>query len=556
MSLSLKPQRLKRYRDIAGLILKYSRKKLLQYQRFDQLMDDERLKVQVADGVPEQLTQDLENLGPTFIKLGQMLSTRADLMSPPYLEALARLQDDVAPFPFHEVEAAISRELGVRVGKVFREFDPTPIAAASLGQVHRAQLQDGREVAVKVQRPNIRQTILDDFESLRDIISTIDYYTNIGRQFSISEILDNFHKTLLRELDFRQEAENQITLGEYLQDYPQILIPQSVPELTSSRILTMEFIRGQKPTQLTPLSRLELHTEHLAEKLFSAYLDQVLVHGFFHADPHPGNILITPDGRLALLDLGMVATLDGQLQENLLKLLFAIHEGRGQDVAKCCAAMGNPTDQFDEKRFTKGVVEVIGFYQKSKSRRPPEGRVVLELTRLSAECNLRPAAELAVLGKALLNLDDVTRLLHPDFDSTKVMQHHSEQIMRQRMLKTLSPTSVLSTLMETQRLTRQLPDRLNTLLDSLVRQQFELKINAIDEVRLIDSLHKIANRIALGLVLAALIIGAAMMMQVESTHTLWGYPAFGIIMFLGAAGCGFYLVFSVLLGDRPKRPRR
>ncbi len=557
MSFALKPQLFKRYRDIALLVFKYGRKKLIQYQKFDQILLDENLgDKDLNDGTPEELVRDLEALGPTFIKLGQMLSTRPDLLSQPYLDALARLQDDVAPFPFVEVEKIIARELGVRMNRAFHQFDPTPIAAASLGQVHRAQLPDGRWVAVKIQRPNIRQLVLDDFEALRQIIQTVDQYTQLGRQYNLSDILDNFHKALLRELDFRQEAENQRTLKALLADTERLVIPTPMAELSSSRVITMEFIRGIKLNTLTPLQRMEHATAELAEIIFIAYLDQVLVHGFFHADPHPGNLLVTEDSQLALLDFGMVATIDPDLQEHLLHLLFAIAEGRGRDAARHCMRIGTCTEAFDERAFTKGVIEVVSYYQKAKAKPLAEGQVVIELTRVSAESGLQPVPELALLGKALLNLDEVTRDLDPHFNPTEVLRLHGEAIMRKRMVSHFAPSRLLASLVETQRLTRQLPDRVNNVLEAMLNGDFELKVNALDEVQLTESLQKIANRIAVGLVLAALIIGAAMIMQVQSTLTIWGYPALAMVMFSLATGCGFYLVFSILLKDRQQHRRR
>lgn len=556
---SLRPRRLKRYKDIAILAIKYGRKDLIQAADLDQALLEADIRGKKSfEGKPEQLAYDLECLGPTFIKLGQLLSTRPDLLPQPYLSALSRLQDAVEPFAYEEVAAIVSRELGVRLSKAFQTFNPKPIAAASLGQVHLARLRDGRPVAVKVQRPGIRQIILDDFDALDEIASSIDHHTEIGRQYAFRDILDNFRKTLLRELDYRQEAENLITLGENLKDYERIVIPQPIHDYTSSRVLTMDYISGTKITSLSPLARLEHNTHELAEDLFKAYLDQVLVDGFFHADPHPGNVFITDDGKLALIDLGMVASIDPSVQENLLKLLLAISEGRGYDAARISMGIGIRLDNFDEAHFTRGIADVIARYQSTSSEQFQEGRVVMELTRVAAENGVRPASELALLGKTLLHLDEIGRVLEPGFEPYRVLRQHSESILRRRMLKSLSPSHILSSLLETHTLVQKLPDRLNTLLEALAKNEFELRVNALDESRLMENLEKIANRIALGLVLAALIIGAAMMMQVETTVTIFGYPALAIVLFLMAAGCGFALVFSHFLHDgrRGRRPYR
>ena len=198
----------------------------------------------------------------------------------------------------------------MRLSKAFADFDSTPLAAASLGQVHRAQLRDGRPVAVKVQRPGIRQVILEDLEAFSEMATLIDKHTEVGRRFAFHDMLEEFRKTLLRELDYRREALNLVTLANNLRSYQRLVIPQPVDDYTTSRVLTMDYVRGTKITDLSPLARIELDDQALADDLCKAYLDQILVDGFFHADPHPGNLLITDDGRLALLDLGMVARID------------------------------------------------------------------------------------------------------------------------------------------------------------------------------------------------------------------------------------------------------
>ncbi len=241
-----------------------------------------------TDGHPEALAHDLEEMGPTFIKLGQLLSTRPEFLPQSYLDALARLQDKVKPFRADAVEEIVSSELGVRLSKGFLEFDLEPIAAASLGQVHKARLRDGRLVAVKVQRPGIRKMIREDLDALEDIASSLDRHTEIGRRAAFLEMLKEFRRTLFAELDYRQEAQNLIRLGKNLERYERLIVPQPVEDYTTSRVLTMDYVRGTKITSFSPLARLEMDGKVLADDLFKAYLDQVLVDGFFHADPHPG----------------------------------------------------------------------------------------------------------------------------------------------------------------------------------------------------------------------------------------------------------------------------
>ena len=306
MVVSLKPEKLKRYKDVVRLFVKYGRSDLISPAGLEgsQIADEIDLESKVATA--EDLASDLEKLGPTFIKLGQLLSTRADLLPGPYLDALSRLQDKIEPFPYEEVERIVSSELGVRISKAFADFEPVPLAAASLSQVHLAYMRDSRSVVVKVQRPNIRELIVDDLEALNEVAHFLDAHTELGQRYEFENMLINLRQGLLRELDFTIEANNLRTIGRNLWEFDDIVVPQPVDDFTTSRVLTMDYVSGTKVTDLTPLRLLEIDGPSLAEDLFGSYLKQILVDGLFHADPHPGNILLTKDNQIALLDLGMV----------------------------------------------------------------------------------------------------------------------------------------------------------------------------------------------------------------------------------------------------------
>ena len=546
MPLSLKPEHLKRYKDIARLLIQHGRGDLVKSIDPDDPIAEETGETK---GDPEKLAKDLEALGPTFIKLGQLLSTRSDLLPGPYLDALARLQDKVEPFSFAEVEEIVSTELGVRLSKAFQEFESEPLAAASLGQVHRARLRDGRPVAVKVQRPNIRQTILNDLEAFEQIAGVIDRHTDVGRRFAFRDMLEEFRKTLLRELDYRREAQNLIVLATNLKDYERLVIPRPVEDYSTACVLTMDYVRGTKITDLSPLARIDIDGRALAEDLCRAYLDQILVDGFFHADPHPGNLMVTDDGRLALLDLGMVAHVDPTMQEQLLKLLLALTEGKGYDAARITAQIGTTLEDYDEARYRRAVSDLVGAYQNVSGERTQVGRALIGLARLSAENGVRPAPELTMMGRALLHLDESSRALDPQLDPNQTVRQYSDSLMRRHMLKKLSPGNVFASVLELQELFQQLPGRVSSVLDTLANNKLQIKVDAFDESRLMDNLQKIANRIALGLVLAALIVGAALLMQVQTRFRIFGYPGLAMILFLLAAACGFILVGSIFLND-------
>src|ERR1043166_2981832 len=334
MVLSLKPERLKRYKDVVALLVKYGRSDLVEHASTSLLHGKPASSALTAQPKADELADDLEKLGPTFIKLGQLLSTRGDLLPPPYLDALARLQDKIEPFPYEEVERIVSSELGGRISKLFLDFEQEPAAAASLALVHRAMMRDGRAVVVKVQRPGVREFIVEDLEALEEIAGFIDNHTEVGKRYEFTNMLADLRRSLLQELDFKREAGNLKRLRRALVEFEHIVIPEPVDGYTTSRVLTMDYIEGKKITDVSPLRLMELDTQALAEEIFRAYLKQILIDGFFHADPHPGNVFLTEDDRIALLDLGMVARVSPSMQESLLRILLAVSEGRSDEVAR------------------------------------------------------------------------------------------------------------------------------------------------------------------------------------------------------------------------------
>ncbi|PYS76612.1 MAG: ABC transporter [Acidobacteria bacterium] len=548
MAISLKPEHLKRYKDIALLLVKYGRSDLVKSAGLDAAIEGEQ-DGQVSPAKMEELASDIERMGPTFIKLAQLMSTRADLLPQAYIDALTRLQDKVGPFPFTEVEQIVNTELGVRISKAFADFDSQPMAAASLGQVHRALMRDGRDVVVKVQRPGIREEMSKDLEVLGEIASFLDAHTEAGRKYEFTPLLEEFRKSLLHELDYRLEARNLAVFADNLRDFERIVVPQHVEDYTTSRVLTMEYIRGKKITSLSPLAKIELDGYQLAEHLFQAYMQQILVDGFFHADPHPGNVFLTDDGRVALIDLGMVARVSPRFQENLIQLLLSISEGRGDETADMTIKMGEPKLNFDEKSFRRSVSDLVLQSQNAQLENIDAGRVVLRITQISGDCNFRLPPDFTMIAKTLLNLDQVVHTLDPKFDPNFAIRNYANVIMQRRMQKALSAGNLYGTVLELKDFAQKFPSRINQLVDTLTNRGIKIEVDAIDERSLLASLHKIANRITIGLLLAALIVGAALMMRVETSFKILGYPGIAIIFFLLAAIGALVLVFNILFRD-------
>jgi ubiquinone biosynthesis protein len=297
------------------------------------------------------------------------------------------------------------------------------------------------------------------------------------------------------------------------------------------------------------VARIEIDGSGLAEQLFGAYLQQILVDGFFHADPHPGNVFLTEDRRLALLDLGMVGRVSERVQEQLLQLLLAVSEGRADDAARLVTKLAEVTGRFDERGFGRTVADLVGQHQHASLDQIRVGEIMLDLTHAAGSCGLRLVPELTMLGKTLLNLDEVGRCLDPGFDPNASIRRHSSQILQRRLLKSASPGNLFSTVLEVKEFAERLTGRVNKILDRVANNDLRVTVDAIDEAKLMAGFQKIANRITLGLLLAALIVGAAMLMQVETAFRILGYPALAIIFFLLAAGGGVALVLTILFKD-------
>lgn len=551
MGISLNPKHLKLYGELARLALKYGRSDIVNTAGLDEVVPEGDPEA-AAEAVPEAeaLAADLERMGPTFVKLGQLLSTRPDLVPAPYIDALSRLQDRLEPFPFEEVRRIIREDLGKEVEEAYASFNERPLAAASLGQAHAAILHDGRRVVVKIQRPGVRQRIVDDLDALEEVAAMAERRTEVGQRYGVLGLIQEFRRNILDELNYQREAANLAQIGRNLAQFDRIAIPSAIDDLTRPRVLTMEYVRGRKITELSPIRHMEIDGEALAEELFQAYLKQILIDGFFHADPHPGNVFVTTDGRVALLDLGMVGRVPPSLQDHLLRLMLAVADGNGEEAARISIQMGNPLEGlFEEEKFVREVSELVSRFYGATAQEIELGRVVIELTRIAATSGILLPSQISTLGRAFMALDQAGRTLDPDFDPNAAIRRHASDIMQQRMLRNASPAAMFANLLEMNEFVQRLPGRLNRILDAVGENQLEVSIRVREEFWMMEGLQKISNRITVGLVLAALIIGAAMLMRVETSFRILGYPGLAMILFLAAAVMGLLLVITILLTD-------
>ena len=550
------PEKFSNYTKFISFILKYWNSDVFKAASENALNSENFDDSEYDYKNPEELAEDLKNMGPTYIKLGQLLSTRPDLIPEPYMKALEALQDDVEEIPYSEVQTIVEEEIGQRISKAFESFEVQPLASASIGQVHLAILRSGKKVAVKIQRPGVRKNFTEDLDTLKELTDLAVKHSKTAKKYAVDEILDELRFILLNELDYVKEAENLVALGENTKKYPKIVIPQPVEGYSTSKILTMDYIDGQKITSISPISRIETNYKPLVDELVAAYLKHIIFDGFAHADPHPGNVHLTTDNKIALMDLGMVAKFGPDLREHILKLLIAISKYNGEETANVLLKMSEYDKNADLVGFRKEINRLVLDSQNKTAKDLQTGRLLIQMNKVAAEKSIKLPVELNILGKILMNMDQIVAVLTPDYDLQRAIERNVEKLMQKKMLQELKPDNFFAQALEAKKITEKLPERLNTITEKLANNEFEIKIDAIDEQRLTDGFQKVANRISIGLIIAALIIGAALLMRIPSTFTLLGYPGLAMILFSIAAVIGLWLVLKMILKDEDLKLRK
>lgn len=567
--IGLSPSSLKRYKDVAWLLYKYGGSGLVQQSGLSGVAGETFPSPQVngsdangeaghrdvphhgsvAKPLPEQLADDLEALGPAFVKLGQLLSTRPDILPAPYLDALSRLQDDGKPVPWREIERVVEEEFRAHPDHIFDHFEREPVAAASLGQVHRASLHDGREVIVKVQRPGIVESLHKDLAALSELAEVLQNHTEIGRRWQIKPLVETLGRTIASELDYRREAHDSHVLADNLQQFDRLIVPQAIDDLTRARVLTMEHVAGTKIPDVSPVVLIEIDRQELIDQLFRAYLQQVLVDGVFHSDPHPGNLLLTRDGRIAILDFGMITRISPETRKNMVKLLFAICHGDGEDAARIAEGMSEPTPLFKRQEFVRRISQLVAEQQDQSVQHMGTGRVILQIQLAAGETGIIVPEPLVMFGKTLMNLDRAVVVLDPRFNPTAAVQEQAATIVKEHSRRQVSLMQLYQSLLDATDLMQNLPARINTVTRRLADNELEIKVRAFDEMKFIRGLHKVAHRITVGLVIGALIVGASIMMKLDGGPRILGYPALPVLLLSGATLAGVIWLWRAGMND-------
>ncbi|MCC9602761.1 AarF/UbiB family protein [Stieleria sp. JC731] len=550
----------KQYAALTSLLLRHG---LTDVARLMGLRHDQSSDSAAACESAEQLASDIEKLGCAYVKLAQIVSTRDDIVPREYIEAFARLQDNVNPLPWDQIEELISSRFDAKPNQLFASIDERPLASASLGQVHRAKLRDGRDVVVKVRRPGITAEIEQQIRSLKRIAEFVDRETSVGKQFRFGALIKAVEYAFESEIDFRREADHLITLGENLADYPSICIPRPVPQLVAEDVLVMEYVSGVPIKDASGSVLIERNCEKIAQDLVNAYLKQILVDGVFHADPHPGNLmLLTSDGQeeqqsnsceehaeMALIDAGMVIELPPMMRRKLGSLLLAFGEQEGERAATIAQEIGHADEDFDAEKFRVEGARVVAS-SGGRFESMSVGHTLVRFLSIAGQNGLTMPFELILLSKAFLQLETTLYLLNPRFDIHQMIRARTATLLLNRAKEQAKPGRVAAALLESAELASHLPERVNRITRLLSENQLRVNVDAIDEAMLLSGVHKIANRITSGLIVASMIVGASIIMQLKTDWMLFGYPALATSMFLLSSIIGCILIYQANFSDR------
>lgn len=504
--------------------------------------------------VPERLRMAFEELGPSFIKLAQILSSRPDLITVQYAKEFKKLQDEVPPFPTEEAKRIIEEEIGVPINKIFTYFDDKPVAAASIAQVHHARLYDGSDVIVKVQRPGIRDQIETDINILTTVARLLDRYMPESRFFNPLGIVEEFSRTVHKEMDFVNEAKNCERFRTNFAENPDIHIPEVHWAFVTEKVLVMERIEGVRIDDIKGIEALSLDRKRLARIGVNAYFKMILEDGFFHADPHPGNIFVMPDGRLGFVDFGIVGRVTPEMMETMANTFIALIEKDFDRLIENYIELGIVPLDIDLDRFKKEFkVDLIEFLEPLYGRKLQEinfAHYLDILMHLAIKHRMQIPSELLLIDKAMLILENIGRQLDPDFDFISAAEPYATKLVRRRY----SPSKVLEragkNMMELGDFLFLFPRQMKNIIRKILRDDLHIKMTPVGLDRFIKDMDRSSNRITLGMIISAILISSAIMHATGVGPRIFGISILGIASFGLAFLLGIWLIISIIRSGR------
>ncbi|MDO8906330.1 AarF/ABC1/UbiB kinase family protein [Hydrogenophaga sp.] len=499
---------------------------------------------------PVQVRLALEELGPAFVKLGQVLAGRADLFGPEWIAEFEKLHSHVPAVPLETLRSQLAEDLGGEPETVFARFDPVPLAAASIAQVHRAQLHDGTEVIVKIRRPGIVTIIAADLRLLERMATVAETELPYLKPYRPRQLVRELARSLKRELDLASECRNAERVAANFADQPWIVVPRVHWAHTSERVNVQDFIDGVPGHDLGRLDAEGLNRKLLASRGSQAVLKMIVEDGLFHADPHPGNVFYLPDNRIAFIDFGMIGRLSQRRRDELLALLLGLVERNAQAVADVLLDWAGDDHIVQPALLETEIEAFVDQYHGTPLAQLNLGQMLADVTALLREHHLGLPSDMALLIKAFITLEGMGRNLDPDFHMTTEALPMLQQVVRARYEPKAMATRAWHTLRRTLAVAEQLPHDVSRLLRNARRGRVQVGIELAHLKRVGDQIDRAANRLAMALVIASLVIGSSIVMTVQGGPTLFGLPVFGFLGFAGAVVCGLWLIRAIWRSSR------
>jgi len=541
---------LARFRDLISVLVRYGFDDMVERLDIPGMGMVQRIHPVNPDLTPYQrIRLALEELGPTFVKFGQIMSLRPDLLPRPLTLELQKLQDEVAPLDFDTILPVLEDGLGGPLSDRFSRFEKVPTASASLSQVHRAVLKPGGDVvAVKIQRPGIRSVIESDLGILQTFVRQIHERVDRLRIYDLPNIVRVTRRLLIRELDFLREATNMRIARSLLEDGVGIRIPRVYPDLCTEKLLIMEFVQGKRLREVEPetIDR----PKDLAAKGLRSAVEQILEHGFFHADPHPGNVLLTQEGMFCLLDWGMVGRLSRNDRFRIIDLIHAVVDSDSQRLAECLLQIASSEDPPDQSALERDLLDILDTFYTVPLKRLNLGQIMLDIAALLRAHKLRLPSDFVIMIKALITAEGTARHIYPDLDVVA----EAEGLVRKAAARRHSPKALwrdlTGTLNRLKALSRVLPEQIGRILGKTDRGDLSIRLEHENLGPLRRTLNNMSNRLTLGIIIGSMIIGSSMIITTGVEPFLFGYPLLGILGYLISGVLGLWLVFTILRSRR------
>lgn len=547
-----------RYQQILSVILKYGFENIIHAMNIDRYIESglqlipfvtRHEKVEKLSNT-QRIRMALEELGPTFIKMGQVLSSRPDLIPVNLLQELTKLQDHVPPFGFEQVKTIIASEFGLPHDQVFRSMEEIPFASASIGQVHRAVTHDNKPVAVKIQRPGIRKTIEIDLEIIHHLASIMENNIEEAAIFNPVRIVEEFAKTLEKELDYSVEASNMERMARQFKEDRTIHIPGVFTAESGERVLTMEYIDGIKADDIAAIDAAGLDRKIITRRGADFIMKQVFEYGFFHADPHPGNIFILEKNRICPVDFGMTGFVDKTTREVFVDLIHSIAVNNHKLTARLLCELAEYETLPDLSRLEKEVSLFVSLHLSKALKDIKTARMLNQFLELCAAHKLRIPPDFFLMMKAFISIEGVARQLDPDFD----MISHAVPYVTAAKKRKFKPSRIAEEVMglarESYRLFQAFPgDAMEIMrLTKSGKLSFSIKIDNLD--KLLNNQDQTSNRISFSIIIAALILGSAVVINSDVPPILFGVSVIGIAGFVAAAVLGIWLLIAIIQKGR------